>query len=128
MLKIENFLHDSWVCSEPCQRCEMTLFVWQSSEYYSVLTHFCPIFPFYIPLKYHFSGVFRGYEMGILARNGLFFYPVYENRFTLFKFVACFSITLVGVSYNNTVILRTKKIIIAQFLFIWDVLLSSFWF
>ena len=64
--------------------------------------------------------------MGILARNGLFFYPVYENRFTLFKFVACFSITLVGVSYNNTVILRTKKIIIAQFLFIWDVLLSIF--
>ena len=53
--------------------------------------------------------------MGILARNGLFFYPVYENR-----------ITLVGVSYNNTVILRTKKIIIAQFLFIWDVLLSIF--
>ena len=40
-----------------------------------IFTHFWPIFPFYNPLKtpeYHrFSGVFKGYKMGALARNGL---------------------------------------------------------
>ena len=33
------------------------------------LTHFWPMFPFYTHLW--FSGVFRGYKMGTLARNGL---------------------------------------------------------
>ena len=37
------------------------------------LTHFWPIFPFYTPWKHQknvrFSGVFRGYKMGIFARK-----------------------------------------------------------
>ena len=39
------------------------------------LTHFWPMFPFYTPLKapenQRFAGVFRGYKMGRLVRNGL---------------------------------------------------------
>ena len=39
------------------------------------LTHFWPMPPFYTPLKspenLWFSGIFRGYKMGILVRNGL---------------------------------------------------------
>ena len=40
-----------------------------------LLTHFCPIFPFYTPSKQsenqRFSGVFRGCRMGTLTKNGL---------------------------------------------------------
>ena len=38
------------------------------------LTHFCPMFPFFTPentRKQRFSGVFSGYKMETLARNGL---------------------------------------------------------
>ena len=41
----------------------------------TLLTHFYPIFPFYTPLKtpenQRFSGVFRGYKMRALVRNGV---------------------------------------------------------
>ena len=49
-----------------CSRCEL---------FYLLLTDFWPMFPFYTPLKtpenLWFSGVFRWYKMGTLARNGL---------------------------------------------------------
>ena len=57
-----------------------------------LLTHFWPMFPFYTPLKtpenQRFSGVFRGYKMGTLARNGL------KNTKAMtegvFHFVSCY--------------------------------------
>ena len=39
--------------------------------FFLVLTHFQPIYHFYIPWNQRFSDVFRGYRSGILARNRL---------------------------------------------------------
>ena len=50
------------------------------------LTHFWPMFPFYTPWKHQktkvfwFSGVFRGYKMGTLVRNGLKFKNLTSKR------------------------------------------------
>ena len=70
------------------------------------LTHFWPMFPFYTPWKQQktkgFSGVFRGYKMGKLARNGLmrdlnshlldFFiglFPIIKNKvYTVFALIS----------------------------------------
>ena len=53
------------------------------------LTHFWPMLPFYTPWKHQktkgFSGVFKGYKMGKLARNGLSINKTLSPKVTLKK-------------------------------------------
>ena len=54
------------------------------------------MFPFYIPWKHQETkGAFRGYKMGILARNGLIFFLIYWDDLvrTYAKYVGTYEST-----------------------------------
>ena len=66
--------HTLWDVSPPLQF-YYCIAVINNKEWicFLILTYFWPIFPFYTPWKHQktFSGVFRGYKMGILSINWL---------------------------------------------------------